>query len=240
MRFFTAPGRVAAVLIVLMLLGGCTSGSDGEPGAGSLASDRNEGAGKGGANGNGKDDGTVSGSSNPGAVEEVGTAIDVSGAREVATLADPADDAITDGELPDDYEIIEGSVADLGDRVALTLELSSDVPEVMPDDTTFMIVSWNLAGNKLKQAGGFTAQATAEGWQVAAAVGNEPADYPGELSIEGNRITLAFPWSFIAGRHALEWSAAAQWIHSTEEAAASSADNITEGRFPSKKKGKNN
>lgn len=151
-----------------------------------------------------------------------------------SVLKDPDDDAQRQGDVPAFTEILEASVTGRGSDVELTLVMSGEIPQQMPDDSTFMIISWNLAGGKLDRSAGFSAQATTEGWVVSSALANETIDYPGSVTVEGDQITLTFPWDFVNGPYKFDWSAASTWSAVAGEQQSVSADNVVGGRYPKK------
>lgn len=232
-RWQRVPVLVAAMVALALLSAGCSSGNAGaEQTVDDLLSGQR---GKGDAAGSGSG-GDASG--------EAAAPKAWSGPKKLKGLAtgtsvvkDPAGDAQRSGEVPGFVEILEGSVQGLGDSVSLTLVMSGNLPARMPNDTTHMIVAWNLAGGKRQRNAGFSAQATTEGWQVTAAVAGEMADYPGSVQVSGNTIEFVFPWKFIKDPYKFDWSAASTWFSGSDDETATAADNITEGRYPAKKKG---
>lgn len=157
--------------------------------------------------------------------------------RASARIDDPPDDARVSGTVPGFVEILAGSVAGDGRNALLTLEMSGDVPETMPDDSTFMIVAWNLAGTKKHATVGITAQADQEGWHVSAGKNDELIEFPGTLSIEKRSITIEIPWRLLGIPRRFEWSAAATWQRVSDEGPSGSGDNIPSARFPGRRSG---
>lgn len=152
-----------------------------------------------------------------------------------AELADPTGDAQTAGAVVDFADILKAAVHGNGKFLDLILTMSGPVPEVMPNDTTYMIVAWNLAGNKKIPTAGFSAQAGSNGWTLSAAQNSDTTDFPGGFDISGNEIVMRIPWRYIKTPHEFEWSAAVTWATTSTDQSSqgSSADNVTGGKFKS-------
>lgn len=214
-----------AVLVLALAASGCTAGGDPATGPGSSPDDS-------------------ASSSLPGdPIEALATPSGPLGgkgskkpiATKRASLGDPPGDAQIAGEVPGYLDILGGVVEGAGpDGLRLILRMSGPVPETMPDDRTHLIIAWNLTGSKKATGAGFSAQAGSAGWVVSAAQGPDTVDFTGALAIDGNDVILTVPWSFIGGARRFEWSAAASWFSSSEDgtSSSSSADNITQGRYP--------
>ncbi|MGH2753698.1 MAG: hypothetical protein ACRDLB_04630 [Actinomycetota bacterium] len=226
--------RLCGISLLLVLIAtGCTSTSSAEAGQ-----ETESGAAGGTSTSNEDDAAGERDRSAAGDAAGAGPTITASGRWVGAqgVKADPPDDAQVTGTVPDFVDILEGSVVGSADGLTLTLVMSGDVPETMPDDTTHTIVAWNLAAARKAPTVGITAQVGEEGWTVSAAVDNEPADWPGELSIEGNAIELSLPWGFVSKPHAFDWSAATTYYATSSGETSGAADNIPEARFPARRK----
>lgn len=233
------PPFVGGLTAVLVLLAAC---SQSPPATSSGAQDINQGKGpsihtpdveggtepsqqtkkRGGAKGGkGKQKGMVGGKGGGGL------------ANATAAVTDPPSDAQKSGSPPSFAEIMAASVEGLGRSLRLTLALAGDVPEKMPDDKTFMIVAWNIGGDKKHKSMGFSAQADTEGWKVTAGSSTgEPKKFTGSFEIVKNRVVITIPWSFVGGPRRFEWSTASTWSSTSEGKSNSSADNIPNARFP--------
>lgn len=154
-----------------------------------------------------------------------------------ALVSDPPDDAQVTGTAPGFGEILGGSVEGKGDTLRFALQMSGELPDVMPDDATNMVVAWNIgAGSKRHPMLGVTAQATTEGWQVMAGDNAEVFELPGAFSVAGDEFVLEVSWSALGIPRKFKWSAAATWQTVAGEDANASADNIPSAKFPTGKK----
>lgn len=220
------------VLVISILLSGaiaCTS----SPESGPEAQPSNEATNDDRGTGKGKDGAVPEASAVP--PSQLGDA-PPKGSNELtsakAEVADPANDAQRSGDSPFFSEIVGASVEAFKETLYLTVTLADDVPTVMPDETTHLIVSWNLAGTKKYPTAGFLAQASTEGWLLSAGQNSDTTEFPGELAIEGNEIIITVPWDYVGKPRKFDWSTAVSWVSNTDGAASSSGDNVPEGKFP--------
>lgn len=146
-------------------------------------------------------------------------------------VKDRVSDAKKQGKAPGYADITLAAIEDLGKDVRLVITMHEAVPQKMPDETTHMIVSWNISGDKKHQTRGFSLQGTSKGWSVDAGGNEGSVRYPGTYAVTGNQLELKFPWSFLDGRRtSFQWSASSFWSASAGTKPSSSVDDV-KGRY---------
>ena len=183
-----------------------------------------------------------SGASSPAQGSPSGSASGGSGSPEIGPFASPlatAGEVVTSvsaprtsGSPPDYARMVSGAIQGLGEDVRLSVTVGGTLPQQMSDSSTYMIVSWNVSGDKQHQSVGFSAQATEKGWSISAGGNNGTVPYPGTYSVSGNTISLTFPWSFVGGPRRFEWSASSSWFQNSNGSQSYSEQNIPQAFFP--------
>lgn len=151
------------------------------------------------------------------------------GARSVKVV-DRYPDAATQGAAPAYGDITWAAVEDLGQDLRLVIASHGDLPQKMPDGMTYMIVSWNLDGDRTHPGRGFSVQASPKGWSIQVGGNEGTVPYPGTFAVDGKTIEIKFPWTFLGGRHGFAWSASSSWFAYGGKKPSASTD-TTAGKF---------
>jgi hypothetical protein len=226
--------RLACAVVALSLLAGACGGSGADPTTQSL--DKSKG-GKGGGKttstkGSKSKSGKTSGKGGSGAAGSTGTGKGsgggAGGGRTVAAgnvptyptgsarLEEPEPDAQRQGVTPDYAEATSVSIEGLGKNFRITVAYAGNLPDKMPNENSYFIMGFAMQRGKNK-SWAFGAQATQDGWKPYAGSKKEPGKsnkFPGKFAIEGNKIVMTIPWSYVDGAAAFEWFSNSTWFTS--------------------------
>ena len=134
-------------------------------------------------------------------------------ARKSASVSEPQRDAETDG-VPAPYtEAMAAEIQGLGKDLRMTLTMSGDVPQKMPNKNTYMVVAFSMAMTEDERYA-FSAQGSQDGWQAYAGGKEDTKRFPGTFVIEGERIIMTVPWSYVGGPRTFKWIANSSWFSS--------------------------
>ena len=135
-------------------------------------------------------------------------------ATKSAHFEEPSPDAKKEGPLIPRYaEATALDVEGLGENLRITFTFDGEVPQKMPTQQTYMIVSFSLSSEKKGEKGyGINAQASNRGWQVAMGAKEEAEAFPGTFFVRGNTVEFTLPWSKVGGPRPFEFYASSSWF----------------------------
>ena len=135
-------------------------------------------------------------------------------ATKSASFDEPSPDAKKEGPLNPSYaEATSLDVQGMGENLRITFTFDGAVPQKMPTDQTYMIVSFSLSSERKDEKGyGINAQASSRGWQVAMGAKAEAERFPGTFFVRGNTVEFTLPWSEVGGPRPFEFYASASWF----------------------------
>ena len=220
--------RSLTALVVCALAAACSSANaNGSGGASPSVSAGSGSPGQGSPSGTGSSGGSPGAGGSSPVIGPFSSPLATEG--EVVTSVSPAR---TSGSPPDYARMVSGAIQGLGQDVRLSVTVGGTLPQQMSDSSEYMIVSWNVSGDKKHQSVGFSAQGTNKGWSISAGGNNGTVPYPGTYSVSGNTISLTFPWSFVGGARPFEWSASSSWFQNGGSSQSYSEQNIPQAFFP--------
>ena len=162
--------------------------------------------------------------------------VDPSLARRSSFYEEPSPDAKREGALVPGYaEVVGCGVQGVGEQFEMHFEFNGAVPNEMPDKNTVMVIGFGISAGG-NDTYGFTAQGTQEGWKAYAGAKDGARKFPGEFLIQGDKIIMRAPWSFINGPREFRWQLNATWFRSVASTTHYSFDqcrNDEPGQFPS-------
>ena len=126
------------------------------------------------------------------------------------------------------------TVRGLGEDLRVTFDFAGELPAKMPDERTAMVVSFTLSGRKKDSAYGFAARADTQGWRMYSGSKGKQTRYPGTFTLDGSRMVMTFPWSYVNGPRAFGWYANSSWFTRVGNAQSYSFDEVPNdgGSFP--------
>ena len=135
-------------------------------------------------------------------------------ATKSASFDEATPDAKKEGPLTPRYaEATALDVEGLGKTLRLTFTFDGEVPQKMPTEQTYMIVSFSLSSEDEDEKGyGINAQASSRGWQVAMGSKAEATRFPGTFFVRGNTVEFTLPWSAVGGPRPFQFYASASWF----------------------------
>ena len=162
--------------------------------------------------------------------------VDPSLARRSSFYEEASPDAKKEGALVPGYaEVVGCGVQGVGEQFEMHFEFNGAVPKEMPDKNTIMVIGFGISAGG-NDTYGFTAQGNQEGWKAYAGAKDGARKFPGEFLIQGNKIIMRAPWSFINGPREFRWQINATWFRSVASTTHYSFDqcrNEEPGQFPS-------
>ena len=162
--------------------------------------------------------------------------VDPSLARRSSFYEETSPDAKKEGALVPAYaEVVGCGIQGVGEQFEMHFEFNGAVPKEMPDKNTIMVIGFGISAGG-NDTYGFTAQGNQEGWKAYAGAKDGARKFPGEFLIQGNKIIMRAPWSFINGPREFQWQINATWFRSVASTTHYSFDqcrNEEPGQFPS-------
>jgi hypothetical protein len=152
------------------------------------------------------------------------TGSDPTSASVLVTEPDP--DAEKSGLPPEFADIVSTRVQGSAKSFRVTITFRGTLPEKMPDDKTYMVAGFGMAGPKGKDGYAFGAQADGDGWQAYGGNKDHSGEFPGTMSIDGASIVFTMPWSAVGGPRTFEWYSQETWFRSLAGTTHYSLDNV--------------
>ena len=220
---------------------GSDKGKPGNKGSGGGGQQGSDGPGGSGGSGGGPGQGPAGGASPPpassgqsaptGGLASDGppSPVDPSLARRSSFYEETSPDAKREGALVPAYaELVGCGVQGVGEQFEMHFDFNGAVPKSMPDKNTVMVIGFGLSAGG-NETYGFTAQGNQEGWKAYAGAKDGAREFPGEFLIQGNKIIMRAPWSFIKGPREFRWQINATWFRSVASTTHYSFDQCRNG-----------
>ena len=188
----TFPRLLLAVIVGAVLAAGCTTGGGETPSAAPT-------------------EGETSGPTEaPGTPGEEGMNQSPLRSPPAGVDAPPEDrDATSSGDAPDYAEMVAATVEADAASVTFTVTFEDSLPRRMPDRYTNMRVSITVL-TPAKESTQFIDQGGASGWLSFTQGEGGDEEFPGELSIDGSRMTMTLPRDAIPPPR-FSWLATSAW-----------------------------